>query len=198
MRQKISTIATLMLAAFLALFAFAGTAFAAGEVTPNDGSLLDLARPVFDQVMAGHYFAATCLALVLAVALLKRYATTGKVGTFVHSDVGGLATTFAMAFFGAAATAAIAGGSWSWALIRTAGGVGAAAIGGYTAAKILYAKLTESAWYAAKAPAWLKPIVALFGFVLDKPSAVKNAQAAGDAAVKANPAPGAGKPTEVP
>lgn len=198
MRQKLNVITTLLLAGLFGLFVFAGTAIAAGEVTPDDGTLLDLAQPVFDQVMHGNYFAATCLALVLAVALVKRYSGAGNFGQLVHSNVGGLVTTFAMAFFGALATATMAGAPWTWLMVKTAGTVGAAAIGGYTAAKILYTAIVGSAWYQAKAPGWVKAAMSVLGFVLDKPDAIKTATKAGDAAVAAKPAPGAGKVTEVP
>lgn len=198
MRQKLNVIATLLVAGLFGVLVFAGTALAAGEVTPDDGTLLDLARPVFAQITSGNYLGAAAFALVVAVALVKRYSGAGNFGQLVHSNVGGLLTTFLIAFFGAIGTATLASASWSWAMLRAAGGVGFIAIGGYTAAKILYTSLVGSAWYQAKAPAWVKAAMSLLGFVLDKPDAIKVAQKAGDAAVAAKPGPGAGKVTEVP
>lgn len=198
MRQKLTTLTTIVLAALCGLLVFAGTALAAGEVTPDDGTLLDLARPVFAQITSGNYLGAAAFTLVLAVALVKRYSGAGNFGRLVHSNVGGLLTTFLMAFFGAIGTATLASASWSWAMLRAAGGVGFIAIGGYTAAKILYSSLVEWSWFKTKAPAWLRAVASVLGLVLDKPAAIKAAQAAGAAAVKAKPAPGAGKVTEVP
>lgn len=171
------------------LAGFVATAHAATAVAPDQGNLLDLARPIFDQVMAGHYLAAAAFALVLSVALVKRYAP-GKFGTFVHSDPGGAMTTMLMSFGGALATATMGGAPWTWAILWTAFGVGIAAMGGYAAIKKLVIEPLLRP-LMAKAPLWMQPLFAIVMWIFDKPVlADKKAEDAGDAAVAAKPAEG--------
>lgn len=178
------------------------SAHATTAAAPSDGNLLDLARPVFDQIMAGHYIAAAALALVLTMALVKRYAP-GKFGEFVHSDMGGSLTTLLMAMGGALATATMGGAPWTWGMLWAALLVGVAAMGGYTAIKRLVIEPLLRP-LAAKAPPWLQPLFSLVLWVFDKKfqsDPVKEAEAAGSAAVAANPSPGAsgvaGQPTDL-
>ncbi len=77
-------------------------------------------------------------------------------------------------------------------MIATATKIGAAAIGGFTALHKLIGWLMT--W--DKLPGWLKSILGVIAMVIGS-SAVTKAEAAGDAAVAANPAPGMGKPTEI-
>lgn len=202
MRRLLSAVPLALSLCLIMLFAFATTAFAAGAVAPDDGSLLDLARPVYDAIMGGHYIAAAAFALVLAVALVRRYAPDkSKVQTFVHSDAGAAVTTLLMAFGGAMATATLGGAAWHWAMLWTSATVAFAAAGSYAIIKKLVIEpLQASAWYA-KAPAWLKAALQVVFWLFDKPDAVKAAEAAGDAAVAAKPGQGlaavAGKPTEL-
>jgi hypothetical protein len=184
------------------LLGFNVSAHAAETVDPSNSSPLDLLRPIFDEVMKGHYIAATALALVLAVALVKRYAP-GKAGDFVHSDAGGSLTTMLMAMLGAIATATMGGAPWSWGILTTAAMVGVAAMGGYTAIKRLIIEPLLRP-LAAKAPAWAQPLFGLVLWIFDRRfqgDAVKNAEAAGTAAVVAHPGEGAnsvaGNPTEL-
>lgn len=188
----------------LMLISFVATAFAAGAATPDDGSLLDLARPVFDEIMKGHYIAAAAFSLVLAVALFKRYAP-GKLGAFAHSDAGGALTTLLMSFGGAVATATMGGATWHWSMLWMSATVAFAAAGGYTMLKILIVEpLRASAWYKNKAPAWFKAALQVVFWVFDKrepaADAAADATKAGDDAVAANPPGGAesvvGKPEE--
>ena len=88
MRKLISPLTLALGFLGVLLTGFVVSAHAAQMASPDNGNLLDLARPVFDQIMAGHYIAAAAFALVLSVALVKRYAP-GKLGEFVHSDMGG-------------------------------------------------------------------------------------------------------------
>lgn len=179
-----------VVAAFLV--SFTGTAYGAQAISPEDGSIIDLARPVFDQIMAGHWLAATALALVLAVALLKRYAP-GKLGELVHSDAGGALSTLLMAFGGALATATMGGAAWSWSMLWTALTVAVTAAGGYSLIKKLLVEPILKP-LAANGPLWLKPILAVVLWIFDKKDSgtiEAEAKAAGDAAVAANPAPGA-------
>lgn len=184
------------------LVGFNVSAHAASTVDPTEGNIIDLLRPVFDEVMKGNYIAATALALVLAVALVKRYAP-GKAGDFVHSDMGGSLTTMLMAMAGAVATATMGGAPWSWGILSTAAMVGVAAMGGYTAIKRLFIEPILRP-LAAKAPAWAQPIFSLVLWIFDRRfqgSALKTATEAGNAAVVATPSTGAdsvaGKPTEL-
>jgi hypothetical protein len=161
----------------------------AGTAAPEDGSLLDLARPIFDEVMKGHYVAAAALALILSVALVKRYAP-GKFGTYVHSDAGGAMTTLLMAFGGALATATMGGAPWTWAMCWAALGVGVTAMGGYTVIKKLFVEPMLRP-LMAKAPLWMQPLFGIVMWVFDKPTlAVNKAEAAGTLAVAGNPPAG--------
>jgi hypothetical protein len=193
-------ILTAVVVAGVALVAFMSTSWAAGAAAPEDGSVVDLAKPVLDAVMNGQGWMAAAGALMLAVALARRYAP-GKAGELVRSDAGGVAASFLMSFAGAAATAlAATGGAPSLDVLKTAFGVAAGASGGYVALKKLAVpalRLLQS-----KVPAWARPLVGMLIWVCERPSAIGRAKAAGDAAVKANPAPGldgvVGKPERWP
>lgn len=172
------------------LTGFLVSAHASSTVAPADGNLLDLARPIFDEIMKGHYIAAASFALVLSVALLKRYAP-GKLSTYVHSDAGGALTTLFMAFGGALATATMGGAPWTWGMCWAALGVGVTAMGGYTAIKKLFVEPLLRP-LMARAPAWSQPLFALVMWIFDKSTlATKSAEAAGTVAVAANPGAGA-------
>ena len=174
------------------LISFTGTAYASQAVAPEDGSLIDLARPIFDQIMAGHWLAAAALALVFCVAIVKRYAP-GKFGELVHSDPGGALTTLLMAFGGALATATMGGAPWSWKMLWTALTVAVTAAGGYSLIKKLIIEPILKP-LAEKGPLWLKPILMVVLWVFDKrdnaATANATAAAAGDAAVAATPSTG--------
>lgn len=172
------------------LAGFLVSASAASTVTPDDGNLLDLARPVFDEVMKGNYIAAASLALVLCVALARRYAP-GKAGTFVHSDAGGALTTLLMAFGGALATATMGGAPWTWAMGWTAATLAVTAAGGYTLVKKLAVDpLLKSEWYNTKAPIWFKTIMGVVLWIFIKKDAETVATDAGNTAVAAKPSTG--------
>lgn len=185
---KIYTALTLLAVAFLG---FTGTAFAASEVAPSDGSWLDLAKPVYDAVIHGQYWLGASLALILAVALAKKY-LPGKAGAFVNGEYGAPLTVLLMSFGGAVATALGAGQAvMSAGLAWTAFKVAVGAAGGYSLLKKLLAPLLRK--LAAKAPSWMQPIFAMILFVFDKPTAVETAEKAGDDAVAAKPPTGAPK-----
>jgi len=177
----------------IVLLSFVSTAFAAGAAAPDDNGIGELARPVYDAIMSGHYLAATALALALAIALAKRYAP-GKLGTFLHSDPGGALAALGMAFFGAVATATAGGVGWgafSWAMLGTAAKLAALAAGGYALIKKLVIEpFKASSWYQTKAPMWLKSALQFVLWMFDKPNAGVEATKAGDEAVAANPAGG--------
>lgn len=177
---------------FATFLAFTATAFAAEGVTPDQGSLLDLAKPVYEAIMAGHYLAAACLAVVVVVTAARRYAP-GKVGEFLASKPGAVLATFATALAGAFATALLAGAPFTLALAKTGLGIAVAAAGGYSIIRILIVEpLLASSWYANKAPAWLKAAMGLvlWAFTQKESPAIAKADAAGAAAVAANPSKG--------
>jgi hypothetical protein len=189
-----------------ALFALAFTATATGAtaLSPDDGTLLDLARPVFDAVMHGQYWLGASLALVLAVAAFKRYAPAGALQDFAHSNAGASLLVLLGSFGGALATALLAVGSngITLALAWTALKVALVAAGGYTLLKnVIVDPLMASSWYQTSAPEWLKSIMMLLLWVFLKPSPVVAAADAGNTAVNENPPTGAdgstGTPTDL-
>lgn len=199
MRKLVAPLSLALASLGVVLAGFLFSAHASNTVA-EDGNLLDLARPIFDQVMAGHYVAAAALALVFSVALVKRYAP-GKFGTFVHSDPGGALTTLLMSFGGALATATMGGAAWSLGMMWMALGVGFAAMGGYTAIKRLVIEPFLRP-LMAKAPGWMQPVFAMVMWIFDRnPAVVAKAEAAGTLAVAEKPAPGpasvAGDPKDI-
>ncbi len=194
---------TCMCIAILAFMGvFAATAFAAGAVTPEDSSLLDLLSPVRDAFANGQYLYAGMLALILVVAALKRYAPEKYgISAFVHGDVGGTLLTLAGSFAGAMAATLGGGESFSWAMPKTALLIAVGAAGGYTMIKrLIVAPIQKSAWFA-KSPAWVKGVLGLVFWIFDRPSPIAVAEAEGDKAVAAHPAKGRvgfeGKITEI-
>ncbi len=183
MSTKIYVTLAVLVSAFLA---FTATAFAAGVATPADGSLLDLARPVFDAIMHGQWWLGASLALVLIVAAFRRYAP-GKAGAFAHSAVGAALLVLVGSFGGALATGIMAAGTsaLTMALVWVSLKVAFGAAGGYSLLKPLIV------WVAAKAPAWMQPAFAMITWMFDGPTAIQTAETAGNAAVEAKPAAGA-------
>lgn len=190
MKRHLSAVATSVALTVLFLIVFAANAFAANQVIPTDEtSYLDLLRPVYDAFQSGHRVAAGALALIAAVALLKRYAgkVSAKLEAFLHTDVGGAATTLVLSFLASVAAA----DSLSWGTLSIAGSVGIAAIGGYTIVrKLVVDRIVASAWYAA-APGWVKTVLSLITWIGSKPVAVAVAEKSGAAAVAAAPSAGA-------
>jgi hypothetical protein len=190
------------IAAVIGVVSFAAVAHAAGVMASPDASILDLARPVYDAILAGQFTLAGTLAIVLLVAAVKRYFTTGKFGTFVHSDAGGAL----LALVGGAATAASAGllapgASLSLGLFKASVVAGIVAAGGFAIVKnLLVEPLLKP--LSDRAPAWMQPVFTLIFWVFDHGvSPTEEATASGTAAVAAKPAAGAasvvGTPTDV-
>jgi hypothetical protein len=182
-----------------ALLAFTGTALAAEAATGADGSWLDMLKPLYDAMAGGHYAYAAALTIIVMVALVKRY--LGDKWTWLHSDAGGSAMALTAAAATAAATSLAApGATMTLDLMKSALLVGVGAAGGYAVLKNLIVEPLLIP-LQAKAPAWAKPILQLVIWIFDKPDAIKIAEAAGSAAVAAQPAQGAtastGAPTDV-
>lgn len=173
------------------LATFAGTAFAAhaAGLPTEDSTIPDLLKAIVDAFRGGDRVVAGALTLFAAVALAKKYLTTGAAGKWLHGPTGATLTVFLMSVAGT--VAATGAGPWHWATLWTAGGVGIAAIGGYTAVKLLVVDPVRNSKWFATAPEWFKTAFSVLTWIVDKPSAVAEAQAAGDAAVRANPSPGA-------
>ncbi len=188
----------------LAFFTVSFTATAYAADTVSDGTLLDMAKPIFDAVTHGQYWLGASLALVLAVALFKRYAPAGKLQDFAHSDAGGSLLVLLGSFGGALGTALLAGGTGmiSMALVWTALKVALGAAGGYSLLKkLIIDPLMASTWYQEKAPSWLKSVMMLVLWAFIKPSPTEAATLAGNEAASENPPTGAdgvaGTPTDL-
>lgn len=161
---------------------------ASGASSPDTLSvILDMVRPIYDAFAHGSYVYAGALALVLAVALTKRY--LGDRVPWLHTDAGGATMTLAGAF-GAALAAALTGGiGVSTAILWHALVVAVGAAGGYSLVRHLLIPPLRK--LAAKCPAWSQPAFALVFWIFDHPDEVAaKATAAGDAAVAANPGKG--------
>lgn len=167
------------------LFAFTGTALAAQAVVPDDPSLSETARLIFDAVMHSNWWAAAAYGVVLAmIGARKMMPASWKEGW--KGDLIGTASVALISFAGAIGTWAIAPGAvMSWAVVGAAVKIAGAAIGGYT----VIHKVAQALVAWGKLPPWaaaaLKLITALVGS-----NAVKKAEAAGDKAVAADPPKG--------
>lgn len=188
-------IVSVLVLALTFLLTFTASAFAAGAGVPDE-SLVDLAKPVFQAVMSGNYVLAAAAALVLVVAAVARRAPASW--TWVRADWGRALLVFLGSFGGAAATALTASAAVTWAVAYMSVKVAFAAAGGYSLLKPLIKALE------VRAPAWLAPLFKVLGWVFNGigTSPVVKAEAAGDAAVKADPPTGVegvvGEPTDVP
>lgn len=174
------TVATCIL---LLMFTFAGTAVAADAA--SDPSLSDTARLIFDAVMHSNWWAAAAYGVILAmIGARKLMPDSWKDG--VKGDIIGTASAFLIAFAGAVGTVFAAPGAvMSAAVLLTALKVGFFAIGGYTVIHKVVGWL--AGW--SKMPSWLTPLLKLLALAVGS-NAVKKAEAAGEAAVKADPPKG--------
>jgi len=179
------------LAIVVVSFIGTGVAYAA-----DPESILELAKPVFDAVLAGQYLLAAALMLVLAVAVIRRYVPW----PFLRTDDGGALLALVASFGGAMATAIAAGAPLSWGMAWVAVGVAFAAAGGYSMIKKLLVPRLQQV--RAILPPWARPILSIVLWIFERPDQrVADAEKAGDAAVNANPGQGAksvlGEPTEL-
>lgn len=190
-------VASLSFLAFV-LVAFAGTALAATPLTPDDGSLLELAKPMLDAVKNGQGWLAAALGVMFFTALARRKLPDRFGGAFVRGDTGGMITAFVFAFAGAVATAATAEGfaGMTGGLAVAGLKVALAAIGGFVALHKMATAFTATKWWREKCPASVRFAVELVLKLIGS-SAADKAKAAGDAAVKAKPSTGMGEFTDV-
>ncbi len=150
-------------------------------------SIADLAKPVLDAVMSGQYAFAAALALVFAVALVRRYG--GSRWPLLASKKAAPYMVLVGSFGAALATALSAGASLSWLMAWSALTVAAGAGYGYALIKPIFAALQK------RAPAWMSPVFTALGWVFDArdkaaQARVAKAEAAGEAAVAAAPSKG--------
>lgn len=183
------TITALSLAA-LAFLAFGATAIAAPGGYADDGSLLDMFKPVVEAVKNGHFALGGSLLVIFLMAVAKRYLPEKWGGKWVRSDAGGVAFAFGFAFFGSLGTALAApGAAVNGAMAMAALKFGLGAIGGFVAIHKLATWAVGTAWFKAHAPAWLVSGLS-FVLALIGSSAIKKAEAAGQKAVDQNPPQG--------
>lgn len=184
----------LIISSAIALVAtFAGVSFAANAAAPEDGSWLDLLRPIYDAFAHGQYVLAGALALIPVVVVLRRYAAPRV--EWLRSDLAAAGMTLAAAF-GASMAAALGGGvAVSWAIVCNAGKIALTAAGGYSLLKPFALRLISLL------PAWAAPLATILEWVFGKPAVISEAEKAGADAVAAKPPTGAdgvvGKPEDL-
>lgn len=178
-----------LLVPFAFVAAFAGVAFAQTATGGEDASILELAKPVLDAVLAGNPGLAAALALVLVAAAARRYG--GARIPWLKTDAGGAAMVLVGAFGGAAASALYAGGGWSLSMAWAAFQIAAATSGGYSLVKRLLVDPILRPYVIARMPQWLRvPIELGLAWIFSRPDPVKRAETAGVAAVAAKPSAG--------
>lgn len=162
---------------FFMVLSFLGTsvAFAQGD------ELLELAKPVLEALLAGQYAYAVALALVLAVALLRRYG--GSRYPILASRKAAPWLVMTASLFGAAATALGTGASLSLAMLWSATTVAVGAAGSYSLLKAILMPLED------RAPAWFVPVFKLAALLFTSKARAKEA---GEKAVQDSPAKGTG------
>ena len=151
------------------LLSFVGTSVAFAQ---SEG-LAELAKPVLDAVLSGQYVYAAALALVLGVALLRRYGgsrwpllASRKAAPFLVL-VGSLAAALATGISAGSTLTA----TTLWAAVKVA----VSAAGGYSLLKAVLKPLED------RAPAWLSPVFVVAGLIFrSKEGATKAGQKAVD------------------
>jgi hypothetical protein len=190
-----------LLGALVFVSIWSGVAYAAGVVDPQDGTL-DLAKAIHDAFAGGHYAYCAALAIILMVALVKRYIVPRE--HWLQEYAGSTALTLVGASATALASSLAGGGPITGALIESSLLVGVGAAGGYTVVKKLLIQ-PVIAPLQDKLPVWAKPIFSTVMWIFDRPptaaQAEATAQTAGMTAVVNDPPKGAdgitGKPTEI-
>jgi hypothetical protein len=150
---------------------FLGTSVAASAAEPADGSLLDLFSPVKDAFAEGRYAYAGSLALVLGVAVARRYG--GARFPWLHTKQGSAALVMLGSFAATmSARLATAGATFAPSMLWDAFCVGAGAAGGYAALKALVVDpyLAPLAERYPRAGAPLKMILWVFEGAPDEPT----------------------------
>ncbi len=178
------------LAAVLATFASLGyhvASAATSVVVAPDASIMDWVAPAFQALTSGQFAYGTALALIVGIALIKRYSGW----SWLHTDLGG--SVFAAAFTVATATAAglaAPGTHITFSLLETAFKTGLFAAGGYVFLKNILMTLIVP-HLPARLIQLLQPVLFIFNGS-GKTAAVKVAEAiaAGTAAIELAPSKG--------
>lgn len=158
------------------LATFVGTSLALAQTNTE---LADLVKPVLDAVMSGQYMYAVPLALVLGVALLRRFGGA-RWPVLASAKVAPLLAVFG-AFAATMAAALSTGASIDGHMVWTALTLVGASTAGYALLKPLLKPLI------GKLPSWAAaPLMLIF----DTRSRAETAKAAGDAAVESKPSKG--------
>jgi hypothetical protein len=162
-----------MLIAILVLilsFALTSTAFAAaGE--------FELARPILDAVMSGDYIWAATAAIVLGVALMRKFGA--KAWPPLGSGKAAAIMVVVGSFAGAVLNALTAGEGLSWEVLLTALKVAIFSGGAVALAKEL-------------SPMWLRPVLDTLLGSDSADTRLRDAERAGLDAMKSNPSDGTG------
>jgi hypothetical protein len=201
-RSAVEAVILTVLAAAGLLFGLTATAYAASGAEAA-GDAMPSASQLFEAVKAGHYWYAAAGALVLVVAVLRKKGpdlpVVGKYLKWASGSWGGRLLVVLASLTGALANALAAGAAPSLSMVWAALGVAVAAAGGYDLFKLAVPILEA---LQSKLPAWAQPFVGILLWAFKKDDPVTKAEAAGDAAVKANPPAGViaitGKPVDWP
>ena len=164
--------------------------FGVSAAMAQQEGLAELAKPVLDAVLSGSYAYAAALALVLGVALLRRYG--GAKWPLLASKKAAPYLVLVGSFGAALATSLSAGAgitlAMTWGALKVAAGAGY----GYAVLKPIFMGLQK------RAPGWMSPVFDVVGWVFEtrtKAAEARIAKAidAGVVAVESNPS--AGLPT---
>lgn len=190
-RSVLETLTLGVIAVVAVLLGFAGTTYAAtGAVAAADA--MPSAETVYKAIMAGHYWYAAAAVLVFGVAVIQKYGekapVVGRFLKWTSTSWGAPLLVALSSVTGALATALAAGAAPSLSMLWAALGIAVGAGGAWKFGKELAAPFLR--WLQPKLPAPVRPLISILLWVFEKPDPVTTAEAAGDAAVKANPAPG--------
>lgn len=158
-------------------------------MTPDMSPYEKLARDALSYALSGNWSTVLALALVAFVMLARKFLAP-KIPA-LYSDLGAIGFTFLAGVAGAIVTAATAGANpLAWATFAAAIGVTWKAMGGY--AMIKKALIPLAVYFLPKIPFVGKYLAAAMAKLGAPPAAeaMAKATAAGDAAVRAKPAPG--------
>ena len=185
-RSRIRTFLSPFVVALAFLVSFTATAHAATVITPPDGTLWDLLQPVLDAFQHGSYVYAGSLALVVAVAIIRRYAAPKQ--PWFSTDAGaGLLTL--LASFGATLAATLPGGiAFEWVMAWHALEIAFGAAGGYTLVKHLIIS-PYIRHLSAKGPDWLHVPMSWILWIFQEDGKPKTPSQLAEAAVAAVNAP---------
>lgn len=178
-----------MLRIYVTITTFACLSFFGVTVAAAQGDIdfAALAKPLYESIASGNYAAAAAFALVLLVALVRRYGGE-RYPILSHKLIAPL-LVFTASFAAAVASTAVADASVTLGTLFAALKVAVYASGGYTVAK-LYLDAVKG-----KAPSWLQAPLAILSAILSakgnaKAAAITKAEKAGEKAVEEQPSLG--------